>query len=397
MRVLLVGNYALDDQASMLRYADMLCHEIALCGHQVEIIQPQPVFGRLFTQRVLCKWLGYIDKYVLFPPKLRARSAAFDVVHVCDHSNSMYLPHTGSCPTSITCHDLLAIASAQGRYLEQKISFTGKLQQRWILKHLVAARNVVCVSSNTAHELAALSQGAPQNVSIIPNPLIFHDSPAPQEDVLRLRNRLGFAAEDRYLFHIGGNQWYKNRFGVLRIFQLLSDIRRSTGAPGLHLVMAGKAWTQQMRDFVKTNQLQTSVIELVGPSNEDLRSLYSGATALLFPSLYEGFGWPLIEAQSCGCPVITSNRPPMTEVAGESTLYIDPANESAAATLIAENLDQLHLLREAGFRNARRFGLDQIIPAYEKFFTTIAQGKTLQTTTTSTPQPEIVTKRQEIP
>ena len=80
---------------------------------------------------------------------------------------------------------------------------------------------------------------------------------------------------------------------------------------------------------------ELSVIEVVEPSDEDLRSLYSGAAALLFPSLYEGFGWPLIEAQSCGCPVITSNRSPMTEVAGSAALYIDPANESAAAALIA--------------------------------------------------------------
>ena len=89
----------------------------------------------------------------------------------------MYLPHTGGCPVSVTCHDLLAIASAQGRYPEQKVSFTGKVQQRWILKYLAAARNVVCVSANTARELAVFSNRPLQNVSVIPNPLNFHGCP----------------------------------------------------------------------------------------------------------------------------------------------------------------------------------------------------------------------------
>ncbi len=387
----MVGNYALDNQSSMLRYADMLRQQLALRGHQVEIIQPQPLLGKLTTQRVLRKWFGYLDKYLLFPRKLRARVSAFDLVHVCDHSNSMYLPHASGCRTSITCHDLLAIGSAQGRYASQKISFTGKMQQRWILKHLATARNVVCVSSNTACELAALSKAEVRNISVILNPLIFHNSPAPEENVRRLRNTLGLGAEDRYLFHVGGNQWYKNRLGVLHIFQLLNRIRYASGAPALRLVLAGKSWSQQMRDFVDANNLQASVIEVVEPSNEDIRTLYSGATALLFPSRYEGFGWPLIEAQSCGCPVITSNRPPMSEVAGDAAVYIDPEDEPSAAVIIAENLERLPLLREAGFRNVGRFDLKQIISVYEEFFQAVVQGKTPQITA-SIPRDEIISK-----
>jgi glycosyltransferase involved in cell wall biosynthesis len=375
MRILLVGNYALDNQASMLRYADMLCRQIALRGHHVEIIQPQPVFGNLVARGPLRKWLGYVDKYLLFPAKLRARVSAFDIVHICDHSNSMYLSHTGPRPASITCHDLLAILSAQGRYPQQKISLTGKVQQRWILKHLSGAQNVICVSANTARELAALSRKAPQNVSVIPNPLNFPYSAAPAENVLNLRNRLGLAAEERYLLHVGGGHWYKNRPGVLRIFQLLNETLRAAGAIPLRLIMAGESWSPAMREFVDAQHLQASVVELIDPSNEDLRLLYTGAAALLFPSLYEGFGWPLIEAQSCGCPVITSNRPPMTEVAREAALYIDPENEAAAAALVAASLDRLHLLREAGLRNAQRFDPGQIIPAYEDFFAAVAQDK----------------------
>jgi glycosyltransferase involved in cell wall biosynthesis len=388
MRILLVGNYALDNQLSMLRYADILCRHISLLGHQVEIIQPQPVLGNLVSQRTLRKWLGYVDKYLIFPPKLRSRASAFDVVHVCDHSNSMYLAYTGICPASVTCHDLIAIASAQGYFSHVKISFTGRVQQRWILKHLVAARNVVCVSTNTAQELAALSAKESQNVSVIPNPINSHSAPAAEDDVLELRRRLGIAEDERYFLHIGGDHWYKNRDGALRVFKLLSE-SRAGWASGLRLVMAGAPWSQSIRNFVAENQLEASVIEVVDPSDEDLRSLYSGAAALFFPSLNEGFGWPLIEAQACGCPVITSNRQPMMEVAGPAALYIDPANESEAAALIGANLDCLHLLSEIGFRNAARFAPGQVIPAYERFFAEVARGEIQQMTSDVTQEEPI--------
>lgn len=371
----------------MLRYAAMLLEQLALRGHQTEIIQPQPVFGKLVSQPTMRKWLGYIDKYLLFPRKLRSRSQAFDLVHVCDHSNSIYLPHTGGRPCSITCHDLIAITSAQGRFSDLSISATGKLQQHWILKHLIAARYVVCVSSQTAHELAALANGAIQDVAVIPHTLNFQYSPASEQDVLQLRERLGIAGDERYLFHIGGNGWYKNRAGVLRIFQLLSKRLQAEGAPVPRLVLAGQPLAPEMRDYITTHDLTASVIEVADPSNEELCSLYSGAAALLFPSLNEGFGWPLIEAQSCGCPVITSNREPMTEVAGEAALYVDPADESAAAALIASNFDRLPLLREAGFLNMQRFSAHRISQDYERFFTAVAFGTPSQAVT-EVAQPE---------
>jgi glycosyltransferase involved in cell wall biosynthesis len=393
MRILLVGNYPLDHQTSMLRYAEMLSGQLGLRGHQVEIICPQPVVGGLVSRGALRKWLGYVDKYIFFPAKLRSRSQGFDVVHVCDHSNSMYLPHTGGRPASITCHDLLAIASAQGRFPEQRISATGKVQQRWILKNLAAARHVVCVSNHTARELAVLTGGAVRDVRVIPNSLNFACSPASEDEVRGMRERLGIAASERYLFHIGGDHWYKNRTGVLHIFMALKAVLEESGVQAPRLVMAGQALSQESWDYVARHGFRESVIEVVGPSNEELCALYTGATALLFPSLYEGFGWPLIEAQSCGCPVITSKRPPMTEVAGEAALYVDPADEAVAAVLIAANLDRLALLRESGFENARRFGTDRIAAEYERFFASVAKGAILQAGAGSA-EPETTGRRQ---
>ena len=373
MRILLVGNYALDNQMSMSRYAEFLRDQMTLRGHHVEILRPPVVLGGASQHAAIRKWLGYVDKYLLFPPRLRERARDFDLVHICDHSNSMYLPHTSGCPSSITCHDLLAIAAAGGCYPQQKISATGKLQQRWIRKHLARARHVVCVSHNTARELAEhVRRDAP--VTVIPNSLSISASRATPQSVSELRTRLGLAPDEQYLFHIGGVVWYKNRLGVLRIYQA---IRQQLSTSSIRLIMAGAPFTPPMRAFVKANHLQDEIIEVVEPSDDELCTLYAGALALLFPSLYEGFGWPIIEAQSCSCPVITSNRPPMTEVGGDSVLYIDPDDEPAAAAHIAANLHHLPSLREAGLRNVSRFEPGIAAPQYETFFASVARCNTL--------------------
>lgn len=376
MRILLVANYAPDNQQSMSRYAEFLRNQMLLLGHHAEIIRPRPIVGDRVVQPSARKWLGYVDKYLLFPFRLRARSRGFDLVHICDHSNSMYLPHTAGRPASITCHDLLAVASAAGCYPQQNISSTGKIQQRWIRKHLAHARHVVCVSHNTAREFAAhVRRDAP--VTVIPNALSISPGGASSTSISELRTRLGLAADAPYLFHVGGNVWYKNRLGVLRIYHALRQQAHLSAARPVRLVMAGAPFTPPMREFVQANQLQDEVIEVVEPSDEELCTLYNGALALLFPSLYEGFGWPIIEAQSCGCPVITSNRPPMTEIGEDSVLYIDPDDEPAAAAKIAANLHRLPSLREAGLRNVSRFDPHATALQYETFFASASGCHTL--------------------
>jgi len=140
-------------------------------------------------------------------------------------------------------------------------------------------------------------------------------------------------------------------------------------------VMAGAPFTPEMAEFNQRNLPAGSVMEVASPTDDDLRALYSGATALLFPSLYEGFGWPIAEAQSCGCAVITSSRPPMTEVAGGAALLIDPMDEAGAAATIAESLANLSRLREPGLANAKRFDPEVVFTAYEGFFAGILRTR----------------------
>src|ERR1700761_9372503 len=162
MKVLLVSNYELDAQQSMLRYAEWLRGSLEERGHEMEIISPAVVVGGLVSKRnPLSKWLGYIDKFVLFPRRLRSKATRFDLVHVCDHSNSPYLKSAGSTPHIITVHDLLAIRSALGDFPQNPTRRTGRWLQRWILNGLGQASHLISVSGKTREDLQGLLRTDP--------------------------------------------------------------------------------------------------------------------------------------------------------------------------------------------------------------------------------------------
>lgn len=372
MRILLVANYEPDSQQSMRRYAEWLERVLSERGHRVTVAQPQPFFSRLSRHPGLAKYLGYLDKFILFPPRLRRTAREHEVVHVVDHSNSMYLRAVRNTPNLITCHDVLAIRSARGDFPGYPTGWSGRLLQKWILSGLRSARQVVCVSAKTAGDLKSLTGETGARVSVIPNALTWNYSP---DDIMpeSLLERLGLKPGEAYLMHIGGNQWYKNREGAVRIFARLIEHSEFASAK---LVFAGKPWSGSLRAVVQKEGLAERVIEARELSNEDLRALLSHAVALLFPSLEEGFGWPIVEAQACGCPVITTNRPPMSEVAGDAAILIDPNDSASAADAIAAGLGRREELRAAGLRNADRYRESVIAPQYCALYEEIAGGET---------------------
>ena len=346
MDVTLLGNYPPDEQESMLRLAGMLERLLIQNGYRVEVIRPEPFFGRLRrSSQGIGKWLGYIDKFILFPFALRShirrrKKAAGGrpfLVHICDHSNAMYTRWLADVPHIVNCHDLMAIQSARGLIPQHKTKWPGRVLQSWILSGLRRADYVICVSEETRNDLLSLAPELKSRSRTIENGLNHPYAPMPPDEALRHLSRLGLDAETRFIFHIGGNQWYKNREAVIRIFGL---VRASSPELTGSLVMAGKPPTDALRHLVEEENLAGRVIFLTSVSNEQLCALYSRAEALLFPSLKEGFGWPIIEAQACGCPVITSDRPPMSRLGGPAALLADPQNPVDFAERLRELLSE---------------------------------------------------------
>ncbi len=313
----------------MQRYAAMLHAGLVGRGMRVTVLRPEPVFGKLKPGAAgLGKWLGYVDKFILFPFTLRrvARQYPKSVFHICDHSNAMYLNHLKEVPHLVTCHDLLTIRSALGQFPCNRVGWSGRRLQAWITSGLREARCVVCDSNATRSDLVKIkgvSEAAIHTVYIGLN----HPH-APQDEgwiTARLAEcepvrRLGAG---KYIFHIGGNQWYKNRAGVVGIY--FNYVKQGGRLP---LVMAGKPLTAELRALVSQAPYGATVITLSNSSNELINALYCRAACLLFPSLEEGFGWPVLEALACGCPVVCSRRASLPEVGGSAAYYLDPADEA---------------------------------------------------------------------
>jgi len=366
MKVLLVSNYEHDRQESMLRFAAALADGLRAAGVEVNLVRPEPLFGRWKAAATgVGKWLGYVDKFLLFPPRLRRLAAAADLVHICDHSNAMYVRDIVHRPHLVTCNDMLAIRSASGEFPQNRTGWTGRVLQRWIVGGLRRARRLTCISDATRRDVLRITGQPPETVSVTYMGQNFAYTPELQvaEAAMRRRRgepydleiftRFGLPAE-RYILHVGGGQWYKNRAGVVAIYAALKA-RLGSRAPRLLLV--GPPWPQP---GIETRS---------GVDNASLAALYSGAELLLFPSFEEGFGWPIIEAQACGCPVVTTSKAPMTEVGGEAAVYLaDPSDAEAGAAavenLLAEDESSRAVIVRTGRENAGRFSTERMIREY---------------------------------
>jgi glycosyltransferase involved in cell wall biosynthesis len=363
--VLLIGNFPADQQQSMQRFAQMMLTGLETAGVPAELLRPQPFLGRIgFAGQFAGKWLGYIDKFVFFPRVLQRRlRAGVDLVHICDHSNAMYAPRVASVPVVVTCHDLLAVRGALGEVADCPASPTGKYLQRWIVSGLRKASTVVCASFATLHDaerIVVQADDRPKCV-VIPHGQNYPYRKQPPEIARTHLCRIPQLDPNRpFVLQVGSNARMKNREGGLRIFARTRDAWPS------QMVFAGEKLTPALRSLGKELGVADRLIEVEEPSNELLEALYSSALVLLHPSRFEGFGWPIIEAQACGCPVICSDREPMSDIGGEAALTGDVADENTMAHSILRLIDPAERARwsEKSLRNAERFQVSEMINRY---------------------------------
>lgn len=376
-KVLLVGNYVHDRQESMQRYAQLLLRELPKYGIATDFIQPEPWLGRLRPSPVgVGKWLGYFDKFVLFPFALRRRIAALRrslgaeakahvVVHIVDHSNAFYEAATAE-PTLVTCHDLLAVRGALGEDTDCPASCAGRILQRLILRGLRRADFVVCVSAATRNDLLRLTDSSLETKSGVVRQGLNHPYrrlSRNQTDV-RLAQAPELNAARPFVLCVGLNLKRKNREGALRIVAQIRD-----EWPG-QIVFAGEPLDDATFALAQTLGVADRVVQIRKPANELLEALYNRAWALLYPSKCEGFGWPIIEAQACGCPVVCSDRTSVPEVAGAGAIVCDLEDEPAFARAILElaKPDLRRSLVARGFENLERFGLEAMFRSYAEHY-----------------------------
>ncbi len=362
--VLLIGNYSADRQQSMQRFSALMRHGLLGKQVKVELISPKPFFGKISAPPLIAKWLGYIDKFLLFPFSLRRKLALSPaVVHICDHSNAVYVSQCRNRPVVVTCHDLLAVRGGLGEETDTPASMTGQILQRWILSGLRKADVVICDSRATADDADRLvSRGNPEpQIGVVPLSLNYNYKPlTPAEVRARLSTIPDFDPDCSFALHVGSSVRRKNRDGVLRIFARCKDQWNG------RMVFAGDLLDDEMQALARDLKISERIVQIHNPSCEILEALYNASVALIYPSRFEGFGWPIIEAQACGCPVICSNTGPMPEAAGDAGLYHEPEDEAGFARELVRltNPEEHARWSKASLLNAQRFSTDKMISGY---------------------------------
>lgn len=373
--ILLVGNFRPDEQQSMLRFEHMLTTGLQTRGYRVSTISPTPKCARLTRSYRYAGWrkyLGYIDKFFLFPFELRRRVKSLrpDAIHIIDHANSYYARRLDKSMVLVTCHDLLSIQLACEQHLGPRLSVAGRAFQRWILRHLSRVPVVVCVSTKTQQDLIRLTGHRSVRSPVILNGLNYPFKRQPAElafptlAALWQRQHLAQKLGQGFLLHIGGTQWYKNRRGLLEIYAELKKHLPSTPP----LLLAGKSLSPDLLSHLTALGLLESVFQLGTVTDAELEALYSLAEGLIFPSWAEGFGWPIAEAQACGCPVFTSDREPLTEVGGDAAVYFDPADPTAAARQIAASWSNRREIGARGLARANLWAPERMFAEYEQVY-----------------------------
>jgi glycosyltransferase involved in cell wall biosynthesis len=367
---------------SMPRYANMLVDGMKQRGHHVQIWTPKARFYNLPVKSVFKKWLGYVDQYIVFPleVKLKLQQGTSGALFVfADQALGPWVPLVSSRPHVVHCHDFLALKSALGNIPENPTSFTGKMYQNFIRKGFSKGKNFISISQKTKHDLHLLHQRNIETSVVCYNGL---NRPFEVLDThlsrTILANEVQLNLANGYVLHVGGNQFYKNRKGVIEIYTAW----RFNTTDRLPLLLVGSEPSDELATVYQNCTFRKDIHFITGLSDAFINEAYSGASCLLFPSLDEGFGWPIAEAMACGCPVITTDAAPMTEVIGEADFFLIPKrpfdellvpdwafNASKQISKIVQLSDeQKKVCLEAGFESIKRFDANLSLGTIEKVY-----------------------------
>jgi alpha-1,3-rhamnosyl/mannosyltransferase len=252
------------------------------------------------------------------------------------------------CPSVVTIHDITFSLHPEWFPWRSRISFSAIAP--WSARR---ADRVLTVSEHSRRDLIRKYGLEPDRVTAIPLASDPSFTPRPPGEIEGVTARLGLTPP--YLIHLGSIHPRRNLEKLLDAFTDVAD-----RGPDLDLVLAGRveAPYTEIDSMISRRALEGRVIHLGYAEEVDLPALVSGAEAMVYPSLYEGFGLPVLEAMACGTPVITSNVSALPETAGDAALLVDPGSRESIARAIQSILDEPALrerLKEAGLRRAGSF------------------------------------------
>jgi len=261
------------------------------------------------------------------------------------HETTFFPPAIDKVPVVFSLYDL-SLLKYKDCHPKERVWFFNLFFKR----RLSYAKHIITISEFLRQEIITELKISPRKVSAIPlapSPIFYPRTDAQINSVLHQ-----FKLPSEYILFVGTIEPRKNLILVLKALKIMKI--------KIPLVIAGwKGWGEkQLKNTLKELKLEKQVFLTGYIDNNALACLYSGAQAFVYPSIYEGFGLPVLEAMACGCPVICSNKASLPEVAGEAAFYFDPYNPESLASLLEEiltNTKTRYALIRAGLNRAKQF------------------------------------------
>lgn len=294
--------------------------------------------GRLCGHRASLLTVGSLAVNVV------ARRLRLDVVH--DLTGIAPFPtRLGTCRRMVTVHDLISYVPEGSND-----SIDDMLQRRWLPRAARSLEGIVAVSASTKADVERLLHVSPSRIHVVPHGVDPHFREMPEETYRPTLAKRGLSPG--YVLFIGSGSRRKNLLTLVAACRLLwNDGHR------IQLVIAGPA--SITAEPAVQDELDASRIVQLGYTPEaDLPALYNGASVFAFPSSYEGFGLPVLEAMRCGTPVLSGVGGALREVAGDAAVLIDPRDPAAMArelrSLVRDPILRARL-HDRGLRRAQHF------------------------------------------
>ena len=245
-----------------------------------------------------------------------------------------------------------------------------------VVPEAVAAADVVAaVSQATSQTLIEHFKTPPEKITIIPNGIrpYFRRITDP---ILLSATRHKFGLKHPFVLGVGTLEPRKNHLGLIKAFHKVQSATGNKLRPAMLVLAGGPGWLyDETQQLIAKLKLENKVRFLGHVTELELITLYSMTDVFVFPSFYEGFGVPLIEAMACGTPVITSNTSSLPEVAGDAAVLIDPHNTGQIAKAMLQVLEDNQLrdeLRQKGYTRAQHFtwpkSASKMLSVYQKLF-----------------------------
>jgi glycosyltransferase involved in cell wall biosynthesis len=355
LRVALMTTADSTQPGSMAAYATLVQQALALYPDRVKaevvnLLEGVPQWAQVpprLRQRLTQAWL-------LTRASQRLRPVKADIYHLLDGSFAYALSGFHPPALVVTVHDLIPVLQDEGHF---PVAAPGRLAHWLLTQNLAVLRRqqyFFAVSTCTAQDLRP-RVNAQARIDVLPLALRSSLLAHLPSSVKPWDNRL--IEGERYILHIGNNGFYKNR---LTVAQVCGELAQTCP---VKLVLAGAppdaALHHQLGDLIH----QKKVLFIPYPDDQTLANLYQQASVLLFPSYYEGFGWPPLEAMAFGCPVVCSNAGSLPEVVGQAALMAAPEDWQGLAHQCRQILDNPNLAArqiDLGFRNLDRFTLAEM-------------------------------------